>query len=99
MNTNEQHRQFFDVPMPGWYVPASYVVRIIGFGAFLLCAWRFTHSESVVSPWVFGGVLGGILLMLLPSLPKAFIEQRNRIRGLAGGTFHEHLQKMEDGDS
>ena len=82
--------------MPLWYVVTSYVVRILGFGLFLFCAWHFTRFGGSTSPWLFAGILGGVLLMALPSLPKALIEQRNRLRGLRDGTLNEHFERMEE---
>ena len=49
------------------------------------------------APGRFGlvGVLVGVLLLALPSLPKAYIEQRNRIRGLRDGSFKEFLENEQ----
>jgi hypothetical protein len=42
-----------------------------------------------------GGVFIGVLLLAGPSLPKAFIEQRNRNRGIRDGSFKEFLEEQQ----
>jgi hypothetical protein len=73
----------------------AWVVRVVGFLIFLVCAWQMTHQDATGSPWPMAGVLGGVLLVALPSLPKAYIEQRNRIRGLRDGSYNAFLESEQ----
>ena len=90
--SDSQYERFANVEMPRWYRMTAWVVRLVGFLIFLVCAWQMTHQDATGSSLPMAGVLGGVLLVALPSLPKAFIEQRNRMRGLRDGSFKEFLE-------
>jgi hypothetical protein len=90
--TDPKYDRFCNVTMPRWYRITAWVIRIIGFLIFLVAAWEMTHQNDSALFWYWAGVLGGILLLLLPSVPKAYIEQRNRMRGLRDGSFKEYLE-------
>jgi len=93
--SESQYQRFAGVQMPQWYRITAWVVRVVGFLVFLISAWHMTHQGAPVSSWPIGGVLVGVLLLDLPSLPKAYIEQRNRIRGLRDGSFKEFLKNEQ----
>jgi hypothetical protein len=86
------YEKFADVRMPRWYRIAAWTVRVVGFLLFIGCAWRMTHEDTAGPLWPTSGVIVGMFLLVLPSLPKAYIEQRNRIRGLRDGSFREFLE-------
>ena len=58
-----------------------------------------THQDATGSTWPIAGVIIGVFMLLLPSLPKAYIEQRNRIRGARDGSFQEFLKDEQSNDS
>jgi hypothetical protein len=70
-------------------------MRAIGLLLLLGCAWLMTHSDASGPRWPIAGGIVGVLLLILPSLPKAYIEQRNRIRGLRDGSFKEVLDSEQ----
>jgi|SRR5438094_7046541 len=90
--SDSHHERFANVRMPQWYRISAWVVRVIGFLIFLASAWYVTHADASGPAWPMAGVLVGIVLLILPSLPKAYIEQRNRIRGLRDGSFKKFLE-------
>ena len=96
MNDN-QHEHFFNVRMPRWYRAACVVF-------WSLCAMGIVsvvalHAYDFVSIGTTIGVVIGVgLLAMLPGIPKAFIEQRNRLRGLKDGSFQEYLKRIEGKD-
>lgn len=59
--------------------------------AVVCSAWLHLNSRSGGSGWVALSFFGGLALLILPSLPKAYLEQRNRLRGLRDGSFQEYL--------
>jgi hypothetical protein len=65
---------------------------VVAFLVLVGSAWIMTHEEVTGSCWPISGVIVGVLLLVLPSLPKAYIEQRNRIQGLRDGSFQEFLK-------
>jgi len=86
------HQRFANVQMPKWYRISAWIVRTLAFLILLGSAWVMTHQDATGSSWPIVGVIVGVLLLLLPSMPKAYIEQRNRIRGLRDGSFKEFLE-------
>jgi len=72
-------------------------MRMIGFVILVACAWQMTRENSHASRLIVAGFIVGILLLLLPSLPKAYLEQRNRIRGMHDGSFQEFLNVERKG--
>ena len=90
--SDSQYERFANVQMPRWYRISAWVVRAVGFLIFLASAWRMTRDDASGSAWPVAGVLVGVLVLALPSLPKAYIEQRNRIRGLRDGSFKKFLE-------
>ncbi len=92
-----QYARFANVQMPRWYRISARVVRAMGFLIFLASAWQMTREGSSVSVWLMGALVG-VLVLALPSLPKAYIEQRNRLRGLRDGSFKEFLESERQKD-
>ena len=90
--SDTQYERFANVRMPRWYCVTAWVVRVIAFVIFLASAWQMTHQDASGSSWPIAGVFVGVVLLALPSLPKAYIEQRNRNRGLQDGSFKEFLE-------
>src|SRR6266404_2474889 len=86
--------RFCNVQMPQRYRIASGVARVIGFVALVASAWLFLDSSSGGSRWRAFGFFAGLALLILPSLPKAYIEQRNRMRGLRDGSFQQYLDEQ-----
>src|SRR5262249_29208160 len=80
------YQRFANVQMPRWYRRASWAVRLVGLLLLVGCAWLMTHEDARGPLWPIAGGIMGLLLLILPSLPKAYIEQRNRIRGLRDGS-------------
>jgi len=70
-------------------------MRAVGLLVLLGCGWLMTHSDAGGPLWPIVGGIVGVLLLILPSLPKAYIEQRNRIRGLRDGSFKEFLDSEQ----
>lgn len=95
MNDTE-HQRFFDVTMPKWYRKTALAVRVVGSAIALPCAWLMAHDSPDSSMWSVVGMIAGFLLLLIPSLPKAYIEQQNRIRGLRDGDFQQYFDKQEE---
>jgi hypothetical protein len=93
--SDSQYERFANVQMPRWYRVTAWVVRVVGFLTFLVSAWQMTQQDASGWSWPIGGVLVGVILLALPSLPKAFIEQRIRIRGLRDGSFKEYLENEQ----
>lgn len=91
---DEQHAEFFDAKMPRWYAITALILRFVGFALLIYSVWLLTRPHSSAT-WPIFGFLIGILLLVLPSLPKAYIEQRNRIRGFRAGSLQEHLKTHE----
>ena len=80
--------------MPSWFRRAALLFRLAcGIGIVATLGFYFANLLSDVLIAV-GIVIGLAVLMALPSAPKAFVEQRNRIRGLKDGTMEE-WQKMK----
>jgi hypothetical protein len=92
------HERFANVRLPRWYRVTARIVRVIGFLIFLTCAWKMTQQDGKASGGMVGGIILGILLLILPSLPKAYLEQRNRNRGLRDGSFQEFLESQKKKD-
>jgi hypothetical protein len=91
-NIKELHDHFYNVKMPSWYKLTSYIIRILGFSVFVYCLWWFVNYRDF-SIWSVMGFLAGIMFIALPSLPKAYIEQRNIIKGLKDGSFQDYQDK------
>jgi hypothetical protein len=96
--SDSQYERFANVQMPRWYRITAWVIRVVGFPVFLASAWQMTHQDASGSSLPIVGVIVGVLLLALPSLPKAYIEQRNRIRGLRDGSFKEFLEHEQRKD-
>ena len=94
--TDPRYEKFFRVQMPRWFRIISWVFRTVGFSMLLVFAWQMTHQDAAGSSWPIAGVFVGILIMILPSLPKAYLEQRNRLRGLRDGSFKEFLKDQQN---
>ncbi len=104
--SDPKYEKFANVRMPQWYRITAWIARSGGFLMLLGSAWQMIQQGASGSawPWPIAGVLTGVLLLVLPSLPKAYIEQRNRLRGLRDGSFKEFLEneqrkKREDSNS
>ncbi len=111
MNRKEELEQrFFNVQMPDWFKKVALLVRLFcaAIIVVVLCL-HFTRGVQDVTRGVpdvtrgvqdvlisVGVVISLAFLMALPSVPKAFIEQRNRIRGLKDGTMEEWQRLQED---
>ena len=93
--SDSQYNRFVNVKMPRWNRTVAWVVRIIGLVIFLVFLWEETREETSGSTWPMAGVLIGASLLVLPSLPKAYIEQRNRVRGLRDGSFKQFLKNEQ----
>jgi len=96
--SDADRERFTNVQMPRWYRITAWIVRVAGFIVCLSSGWQMTHQEASASSWPLAGVFVGAALLGLPSLPKAFIEQRNRIRGLKDGSFNEFLKHERQKD-
>jgi hypothetical protein len=86
--------QFRNVPMPRWYRIGAVAGRVLGFVAMVATAWLFLHSSSGGSRWHALAFFAGLALLILPSFPKACLEQRNRLRGLGDGSFQQNLDEQ-----
>jgi hypothetical protein len=93
------HQRFANVQMPKWYRISAWIVRAVAFLILVVSAWVMKHQDATGSSWPIAGVIIGVLLLVLPSLPKAYIEQRNRIRGARDGSFQEFLKDEQRNDS
>ena len=85
--TTDNEKRFYDLKMPRWYCIAAWACRVLGLVTTiggLLVAVYVSEMESVGGFCCF---FIGLILFVLPSLPKAFIEQWNRIKGLQDGSF------------
>jgi len=87
------HDRFRNVQMPPWYRIAAGVARVAGFVVLVGSAWLHLNSSFGGSGLLALGFFGGLALLILPSLPKAYLEQRNRLRGLRDGSFQEYLDE------
>lgn len=94
METTPDNR-FRNVQMPQWYRVCAVVMRVVGFVSVAVSVWSLNHSNPSSSAWLAIGFFGGLTLLILPSLPKAYLEQRNRIRGLRDGSFQEFIEKRK----
>jgi hypothetical protein len=54
-----------------------------------------TREDARGPLWPIVGGIIGVFLLILPSLPKAYIEQRNRTRGLRDGSLKEFLESEQ----
>ncbi len=70
----------FEYKMPEWYNRVAFLWRgvCLGFVAGYILAMRLHGKDPTISA-VFV-ILSASILGVLPSVPKAYIEQRNRIR-------------------
>ncbi len=82
----------FDYKMPDWYNRIAFLWRGVCFGfvAGYFLAMRMREHDSTISA-VFV-ILFSSILVVLPSIPKAYIEQRNRIRALRNGSLGDNLE-------
>jgi hypothetical protein len=80
--------------MPMWYRIGAVAARVIGFVTLVGSAWLHLNSTAIGSGWLALGFFGGIALLIFPSLPKAYLEQRNRMRGLREGSFQQYLDEQ-----
>ena len=94
-----EYQRFFDVTMPGWYRKTALVIRVIGGLIALVCAWWMARQPPESWMWPIIGILVGCALMVIPSLPKAYVEQRNRIRGLRDGNFQKNWDDKQKEES
>jgi hypothetical protein len=92
------YEKFGNVKMPRWYRTTAWALRAVGLLTLTGFAWHMTHQDSSGASWPIAGVIVGIFLLVLPSLPKAYIEQRNRTRGLRDGSFKEFLENEKQKD-
>ncbi len=81
----------FDYKMPDWYNRIAFLWRgvCLGFVVGYLLAITLREFNPTVSA-VFV-ILVSSILAVLPSIPKAYIEQRNRIRALRNGSLGNNL--------
>lgn len=95
----ELRRRFFDVQMPRRYCIGAFVFRVLclAFIVAMLVVNILQEYEDVGTLVLALIVAAG--LATLPSLPKALIEQRNRLRGLKDGTMQEFLDLEKKGKS
>jgi hypothetical protein len=84
-----------NVPMPVWYRICAAVARVVGFALLVGSAWLHINSYATNSVCLAIGFFGGLALLILPSLPKAYLEQRNRMRGLRDGSFQEFIDDQK----
>ena len=98
MSETPQQR-FTNVQMPRLYRISAWIVRVLAFLILVGSAWVMTHQDAIGSSWPTAGVIVGVLLLVLPSFPKAYIEQRNRNRGLRDGSFQEFLKDEQSKNS
>lgn len=92
--SSSPHDQFRNVQLPPWFRVTTLVARVAGFVAVVCSAWFHLNSSSGGSGWIALGFFGGLALLILPSLPKAYLEQRNRLRGMRDGSFQEYLDEQ-----
>ncbi len=81
----------FDYKMPEWYDRIAFLWRGVCFGfvaGYLLAMGlrKFDSTISAILVVLFSSIMG-----VLPSIPKAYIEQRNRIRALRNGSLGDSL--------
>lgn len=92
----ELHERFFNVRMPRWFQLASLVFRSVCACAIVtVMILHFTRGFPDILAAV-GMVIGFAVLLAAPSIPKAFIEQRNRLRGLRDGSLRELMELEKD---
>src|SRR5262249_24830225 len=98
MSETPQQR-FSNVQMPRWYRISGWIVRVAAFLILLVSAYVMTHQDDTGSSWPMAGAIIGVLLLLVPGLPKAYIEQRNRLRGIRDGSFQQFLKDEQSKNS
>ena len=86
---DQECRQCFDVTMPQWYRKIALVVRMLGAVLALACVWLTADGPLGSLMWPSVGMIAGFLTMVLPSFPKAYIEQRKRTRERRDGGLQE----------
>src|SRR5437764_1298297 len=89
------YERFANVAMPRWYRIMAWTLRSVGFVMLVDSAWHMTHQDGSGASWPIVGRVAGILLLVLPSLPNPYIEQRNRLRGLRDGSFKDFLDNEQ----
>ncbi len=92
----ELPERFFDVKMPRWFQRASFVFRSVCVSAIAtVLVLHYTRGFPDLLMAV-GMIIGFAVLLAAPSVPKAFIEQRNRLRGLRDGSLRELMELEKD---
>lgn len=94
--TRDDEQQFYNAEMPGWYRKAAWALRGLGFLATLGGLLVFVYVSQLQSPGGLYCFFVGLALLILPSIPRAAIEQRNRHRGLKDGTLLADLNKKDE---
>ena len=96
---DENENRFFNVEMPKWYTVCASLFRgvCLGFIFGVLFMKFMFRVENIMIPVI--AILVAAFLAALPSLPKAWIEQRNRLRGLKDGTMKEYIELRKKGGS
>ena len=95
----ELEKCFFNVQMPKWYRLASLVLRLLCIVVVVVVVASgqiFGVNDVHTKVWI---VIAAGLVAALPSLPKAIIEQRNRLRGLRDGSFQKYLEQQRSDDN
>jgi hypothetical protein len=86
----------FNIEMPRWWDRVAFLWRGLCLGFFLgylFGAWAPPSTNSTTSMVV---VAVALVLAALPTLPKAWIEQRNRIRAARSGTLMQEVERRRD---
>ena len=94
-DTDIQQKNFFNAEMPKWYKIISWIIYTICSVGILIIFIISTIFNTVYSTSSVLIIIGLTVIAMLPSIPKAFIEQRNRIRGIRDGSFQKHLDESK----
>lgn len=85
----------FNARMPQWWDRVAFFIRGASLGFLLGYLFADPFPPSTVSPASMLVVACALLLAALPSLPKAWIEYRNRVRAWRGGVDAKHRTEGE----
>lgn len=97
--TKENETRFDNVTMPRWYGIAAWTCRILGLATAVGGLLSFVYLSKMESAEWFYCFFIGLILLVLPSLPKASIEQWNRINGRRDGSLLADVTEKRDKES
>ena len=92
------HDPLFNIEMPRWWERTAWLIRGLSLGFLLgyLFSTLISPAESGAGPIIV--ITASMVAALLPSVPKAWIEQRNRVRAARDGTLTDTIEKRRNAD-